>query len=521
MKCKICKNDSKDYKLLISHIKQKHNLSSKEYYDKYLKKEIEGICLKCNNQTKFNSVSKGYRKFCSSKCSNSSILTLNKTKETNIKKYNVEHVSQRNDIKEQKKTKSIIKYGVECPFQNDEIKEKSRKTNRQTFGVDYPTQNIEIRRKIERTNLKRYGVNNPFELTEIKDYIKKIKYEKFLLKIKKLLNYLDLELCSDYKGEFDNINIKCKKCNNIFINKWNNIQQGSSCPYCTIVGKSKYEIDLINFVNSLNLKIIENDRIIIKPLELDIYISSKNIAIEFDGLYWHSENFNKNKNYHLNKTEECGKNNIKLIHIFEDEWVFKQDIVKSRLKQILGINKSKRIHARKCQIREISPKTKNEFLNNFHIQGGDRSNIKLGAFYNNELVSVMTFSHGSISKGSKNINGVWELSRFCSNSKYHIPGIASKLLTYFKRNYEWLEIFSYADRRWSKGNVYYKLGFKLEHITKPNYWYIKNQERIHRFNLRKRSDEPKDIPEWILRSKEGYHRIWDCGHLKFILKCRG
>jgi hypothetical protein len=132
----------------------------------------------------------------------------------------------------------------------------------------------------------------------------------------------------------------------------------------------------------------------------------------------------------------------------------------------------------------------------------------------------MTFSHGSISRKKLNDNKLWELSRFCSNSNYHIPGIASKLLIYFKRNYSWKEIFSYADRRWSLGNVYYKLGFKLDSITKPNYWYIKDLNRIHRFNLRKKYSEPKDIPECILRKKEGYYRIWDCGHLKFMIENR-
>ena len=145
--------------------------------------------------------------------------------------------------------------------------------------------------------------------------------------------------------------------------------------------------------------------------------------------------------------------------------------------------------------------------------------IKLGAFYNNELISVMTFGKGNISKGSKPKENVWELNRFCSNSSYHIPGIASKLLTYFKRNYQWKEIFSYADKRWSNGNLYNKIGFDLVGETGPNYWYIQNSmfKRIHRFNLRKTKDDPKNIPEWILRQSEGYFRIWDCGSLKFTL----
>jgi len=130
----------------------------------------------------------------------------------------------------------------------------------------------------------------------------------------------------------------------------------------------------------------------------------------------------------------------------------------------------------------------------------------------------MTFSHGNISKGSKKTEYVWELSRFCIKIGYHIPGISGKLLSYFKKNFKWKEIFSYADRRWSDGDVYYKLGFNLNSITKPNYWYTKDgTKRIHRFNLRKKEEEPSNIPEWVLRLQEGYYRIWDCGNLKFSM----
>ena len=129
----------------------------------------------------------------------------------------------------------------------------------------------------------------------------------------------------------------------------------------------------------------------------------------------------------------------------------------------------------------------------------------------------MTFGKGNISKGSKVVDGVWELSRFCSNYDYHIQGIAGKLLSYFKSRYNWKEIYSYADRRWSNGNLYITLGFEQENKMRINYWYVKGYKRIHRFNLRKRPDEPKEIPEKVLRTKEGYYIVWDCGNLKFKL----
>jgi hypothetical protein len=457
-----------------------HNILSKEYYDKYIKNENEGICINynkitsCKKFTKFESISKGYRKYCSCRCLNLDPYIRNKMEKTNE-----------------------IKHKYKYSLQNPDILKKTRISSKKNNGVVFPLQNKIIREKTREMFM-----------------------DKFILDFNHIIEYLNIKLIDVYVDAHYKHRWKCNICNNIFERSWNDIQQGKNkCPIC-FTNKSNGEIKLLDFIKSIeSSEIIENSRNIIPPYELDIFIPDKNIAIEFDGLYWHSEKNISDKNYHLNKTEECLKKNIKLIHIFEDELIFKQEIVKPRLKQILNLNNNlSKIYARKCKIKEILPKIKNEFLNKYHIQGSDNSLIKLGAFYNDELISVMTFSHGNIAKGSKNIKDIWELSRFCSNSNYHIPGIASKLLSYFKKNYDWKKIYSYADRRWSDGNLYKKIGFELDSITKPNYFYIKGINRIHRFNLRKRPDEPKDITEWVLRQKEGYYRVYDCGHLKFIME---
>jgi len=497
--CKICNKICKSNVGLVLHITQTHKLSSKEYYYKYLKKEGEGLCTLCGNKCNFKNISSGYYKYCSTKCSANSNITKNKRIKTNLEKY-----------------------GDNYGFQNNNIKEKIRKTNLEKYGVEFQSQRKEIKNKIKHSNLEKYGVEYVSQNNIIKNNIKNTKLKTQFYKVLDLLEYNNLKLLSRYEHNRDEIILECIICNHIYKNNYFNIQQGGGkCPNCFPVCKSNKEYELLNFIKNIeSSEIYENYRKVISPYELDIYIPSKNIAIEFDGIYWHSEKNIDDKNYHLNKTNLCEEKNIKLIHIFEDEWIYKQDIVKSRLKQILGINNSIRIHARKCIIKEILPKIKNEFLNKYHIQGEDKSNIKLGAFYKDELISIMTFSHGSISRKKLNDKSIWELSRFCSNNKYHIPGIASKLLTYFKRKYEWKDIISYADRRWSDGNLYNKIGFELDSITKPNYWYVKNGVRLHRFNLRKKYHEPKDIPEWVLRSKEGYYRIWDCGHLKFKMNRR-
>jgi hypothetical protein len=450
-----------------------------------------------------------------------------KIKKTMLIKYGVENPSQSNKIKEKIKQTNLEKYGVEHNLQSEKIKEKIKKTMLIKYGVENPSQSNKIKEKIKQTNLEKYGNNCSIHCNNIELKSKITKLNNMNEKINLSLKELNLELIDKYNlKNREKIKFKCLKCNNIFETCWFNIQQWYKCPGCfpKIFGISKMEKEIVEYIKTLGIEnedIIENSRQIISPKELDIFIPSKNIAIEFHGLFWHCDKY-VDKNYHRQKYEDCQNKNIRIIQIFEDEWLFKSDIVKARLKQILGVFNGQRIHARKCLIREIDYKTKNEFLENYHIQGKDGSQIRLGAFYNNELVSIMTFSVSNISKGAKKYKGkkhVWELNRFCIKHGYHIPGMASKFLKHFKNIYKWQIIFSYADLRWSEGNVYYKLGFILDSKTQPNYFYFKeNKIRKHRFGLRKRPDEPKNRTEMEIRNEEGFFRIYDCGNLKFVME---
>ena len=518
MKCELCKKEFSECKnpnlSFGQHITKTHKIDKKVYYDKHLKKnENDGKCKVCGKETKFISMFEGYLIYCSSKCCNSHKNKIEKTKSVSQAKYGGNAPACSKVVQDKMKSSCKAKFGVEN-YSN---------------SVEYQNRRKEIRKKQEETCQEKYGSNNVMQNKEVKNRLRVTVLLKQLPEIQSLMNILNLELISEYTSYDKKIKIKCKKCNSEFESWVSNLRQGCSrCPTCfpRLNGISSQEKEVLEFVKSLgSLGILENNKTILeyqedkrKSKELDIYIPSLKIAIEYNGLYSHREDWIPDFNYHLNKTIECEKQGIRLIHIFEDEWELKKDIVKSRLKQILNKNDSISLYARKCQIKEISSKEKDEFLEKFHIQGKDTSKVRLGAFYDNKLVSVMTFSHGSISKGFRNKdNSVWELNRFCTKSIYHISGIAGKLLSYFKKNYEWKEIFSYADRRWSQGDLYYKLGFKLDRTTHPNYWYIKGMNRIHRFNLRKRPDEPKELTERELRIQEGYTRIWDCGNLKFKL----
>jgi hypothetical protein len=223
----------------------------------------------------------------------------------------------------------------------------------------------------------------------------------------------------------------------------------------------------------------------------------------------------------INKSEP-----LPTFHIFEDEWEKNKTLVISKLKHYTNQNNITTIYARKCIIKPVDTKEKSTFLNQFHLQGNDNSQIAYGAFYANELVGVMTFSQPRMGIGvhKNKQENTFELVRFATNTNYRIPGIASKLLTHFKKNHKWNEIYSYADRRWSIGSLYYTLGFELIKTNPPDYFYIIDGKRKHRWNYRKDilkktlQNYDANLTEYQNMQNHGYYRVWDCGTLKFSIK---
>ncbi len=217
---------------------------------------------------------------------------------------------------------------------------------------------------------------------------------------------------------------------------------------------------------------------------------------------------------------------IRCIVVFEDEWKQHHNLVKSKIEHILGNNHSlKRIYARKCTILPIDAKQKNKFLDTNHIQGSDDAKVSYGAFFEGELYAVMTFTTPRVFYKTKNYkdNNTWELSRFATDVSVLISGIAGRMLKVFKNEHTWGQIISYADIRWSEGNMYNKLGFDFAHINPPGYHYIVDGERRHRWMFRKDALKTWDNydsnkTEFQMTAEKGYSRIWDCGTMLFILK---
>lgn len=296
---------------------------------------------------------------------------------------------------------------------------------------------------------------------------------------------------------------------------------------------SKPEKELKNFISEdLSFDILCNDKSIFEGTEIDIVIPGNKICFEFNGNLYHSENYGgKSRYFHLNKTEICNKKGYKLIHIMEDEWFLKNKIVREKIKHILNSTKEfkKSIYARNCEIKLIDSKTKNLFLNNNHIQGEDKSDIHLGAFFKDELVSVMTF--GSKRNMTSIKSDGFELRRFASNIDYLVVGIFSKFIAYFKRNYNPKYIFTFLDLRWnpsSSDNVYEKNGFLMTELIKPDYTYynskVSRYKRFHKFSFGKNLLKKKfpqvfsvEKTEWQIMQELGYDRVWDCGKYRYEL----
>lgn len=325
---------------------------------------------------------------------------------------------------------------------------------------------------------------------------------------------------SKYGGKYSDIVVTCKEHGRITVTP-NYLINYNHCKKCAN-STSKEEDELYDFIkNDLGIDtVIRNSRTYLNNgKELDIYLPDFNLAIEYCGIYWHSNQF-VDKNYHLDKLNQANMNNIRLITIFSDEWLNKKSLVKSRITNILGLNQIK-IYGRHTEIREITHKLKKQFLDENHIQGDSRSKINLGLYHNNELVSVMTFGCRPIFNNSE-----FELIRFCNKKNTSVIGGASKLYNYFVKKHNPKEVISYCDLRWNTGLLYEKLGLSKIKQSKPNYFYISNTTKLrenrikyqkHKLDKLLNKFDPS-LTEINNMINNGFNLIYDCGNLVFKIK---
>ena len=492
----------------------------------------------CCNKVKYKNLTIGYLNYCSNKCISSDENIKKSKQEKSITKYGTKTPAESLEIKQKIIKTNLEKYGVNSAMCLEKTQEKSKQTLLKNWGVDNPNKSEELNKKriesfkisdfkesFKKTSIEKYGVEHHWMIKEIHDKSIDVFYSDYKKRIIDKINQSDYEFNGFNKNITTYLKFFCKKCNTNFdiltyqfyYRVTNNI---SICTNCFPISESSSikQIDIYNFIKeNYNGEIVLNTKDYINPYEIDIYLPELKLGFEFNGLYWHSEKFKKEE-YHLIKKQLAEKNNINLFTIWEDDWVIKKEICKSYI--LNKLNLTSKIGARKCIIKEVDYTTSKNFLDRNHFQGDCKSSIRIGLYYNNELVNLMTFSKLRLPLGGKNQEHVYELTRYCNIINTNVIGGASKLLKYFIDKWIPIRIETYSDNLISNGNMYEKLGFTYLHTSKPGYWYVIDKKREHRFNWRKSKlvkmgyDINKTEEEIMLEL--GYYRVYNGGNKKWI-----
>lgn len=545
----------------------------------YVNEIKEVLVCGCGSPLKFRGFKNGFRKTCGLES-----CVISSRKETNIRIYGVdnpkkskkviereqekikekwgEHYMKNSDVRDKFQKTMIENHGVEWAQQSETIKEKSvnswmenpdrpqiitKRAEKNRSKTDGEKKIIDLKKKdtiskkwgdyetfinhrneqIREKSFEKYGVDHHLSsdaviLKRIESYKKNIT-DKIVSLIGDKYRYVDRK--SNINRTDIIITLFCNQCqkefeiNRQYLRLRHDLKE-TICLVCNpkLSGKSHMEQEVVEFISQY-MKVESNYKI--GRTEVDIYLPDVKIGFEFNGLYWHSEVY-KDSRFHISKTEKLSESGISLFHIWEDDWVFRKEIVKSQI--LSRISKiPERIYARNCEVREISDnRIVRDFLDKNHVQGFVGSKHKIGLFENDRLVSIMTF--GGLRKvfNQKSEGGKFELLRFCNVLNTTVVGGATKMIQFFIRNHNPSEIISYCDVSRSNGNVYRKMGFELSHTSDPNYSWVISGVRKHRFNFRKDKlvnlGFDKSKTEIEIMHELGYYRIFDCGVQKWVLR---
>jgi hypothetical protein len=473
----------------------------------------------CNKRVKFKNSTLGYLKYCSNKCISSDPNIKKIKEEKSLEKFGTKAPAQSKLIREKIIKTNREKWGGNSPMSSKEVQEKSKCTLKKNWGVDNPAKSNEILEKritsfknnIEQykysykmKSIEKYGVEHPWKDKEIHNKSvlssKEIRLSTTVISISKMLpeNYEIIDICpKTIEASIKcNLNHNFKSSRSFIYGRFKN--NSEICTICNPLNsqKSGPEILLNKFIKDhYSGEIIENNRNIINPFEVDIYLTELKLAIEYNGLWWHSSEY-REYDYHLNKQKIAVYSNIKLLTIWEDDWINKNDIVKSYIINKLGKTVDK-IWARKCHIFEVSKNESNIFLNQNHFYGKSNSSIRISLRLNSETVSLMTFKRSG--KG-------WILERFCNKNYTLVVGSFSKILKYFINKYNPDFIISYSDNMMSNGDIYRKFGFLLDSEITPTYTLLVEKQRVHRLSIENSNEYPKiwnaGLKKWIWKNKK-------------------
>ena len=489
--------------------KKKNTLLTKYGDENFNNRELaKKTCLERYGDENFNN-RELTKKTCLERYGVENVLSLpeviQKANDTYFEKYGGRGEMTRQTAGSAKITK-LKKYGDEN-FNNREL---AKKTCLERYGVGFYNKIKRIRKskpKKERTQVDVDTKRIKASERSVPSYVKNVFIEDGILYYTCECPHKDCDKCAE-KTYTSRATICRNRCSN-------NIEM---CTKLMPVRRDRIsdttiELYVKRILDEYEVPYESNNRNILKGKEIDIYIPSHKLAIECNGIYWHSK---KDISYHKKKMELCRSNGIQLLTLWEDQIKKNPEKIKSLLLSKLGIYKN-RIYARKCLLKEVSSKECSDFLENYHLQGKTNSSVRLGLYYNDELVSVMTFGKGRKCLRS---SAKYELYRYCCKGNVQVIGGASKLFNYFLENYKPESIESFSSNDISNGNLYLRLGFQ-NISTSISYWYIdKHMNRYHRYKFAKhvlvKDGYDKNKTEFEIMKERGFHRIYDSGQIKWL-----
>lgn len=325
----------------------------------------------------------------------------------------------------------------------------------------------------------------------------------------------------DYLGNRSKLQVKCVKCSTSFeIQRLRWVENQKLCPTCYTPKASKGQHEIADWIRELGFRVRVNDR---KQFagkhEIDVFVPERNLAIEFDGLYWHSERGRPDtKEKSRAKMEALRGKGLKYVMVFDDEWETQSEVVKSRIRNALGIC-ARSIYARKCVVMRLTGVEQRQFFDANHLQGAVNGEA-IGLVCNEELVAAMSFGKARFSSRYQ-----WELLRFATKTDTSVVGGASKLFKAWQSNHKNESVVSFSDNRWGTGSFYSTLGFNNDGQTGQGYFYVNsNGKRRSRQSMQKH--KLKDVlkqfdPALSERDNcwnNGWYRVWDLGNTRWVYR---
>nr|DAR91009.1 MAG TPA: endonuclease-like protein [Caudoviricetes sp.] len=418
-----------------------------------------------------------------------------KRAETTLKKYGVSHVSLINEVKEKKKKALLERYGVDNPSKSKEIQAKKRDIFIKKYGVDSPMKSDIIKLRFKDNYNKKYGVDNPFQLDVVKDKIKDTNRKN---------------LGVDYPTQCQEVRDKVR---NTFMERY-------GVPYYFMLTRewldandSKPNRDFAELLDINHIKYEREFRC--GKYSYDFKVD--NTLIEINPTATHSTSFSpygdryvKDKYYHRDKSSMAKDSGYHVVHVFD--WDDKGKIINL-------LKHRDTVYARNCEVRFVDTLECNQYLMAYHLQGKcNNQTIRLGLYYKNQLVSLMTFGVARYNKKYE-----YELLRYCAS--HNVIGGAEKLFKYFISEYKPSNIISYCDTSKFNGKVYDALGFKLDTINSPScHWYsvkeakhiTDNLLRMQGYDRLFKENHGKGTSNEELILARGYLPVYDCGQSTYI-----